>query len=450
MTLMTANKNIKLFNFILFYFISICLSSQPLEINTENGYTVFSDNGKFLILDKLHLHQYDGSQWSNFSHNLVLDNYDFVAVKNDSLNYLVARGGGKVLTYQNQKIEKADNSDFWNSKYQSSNFIRKNKLYSFAGYGHYQLRNDLIYFDVNLREWIGLFKTKKHLSHFRNDSPFLKNHISQYDESDDILYVGLGSGENGLNSEIFSYNFKTNEWIKTGGVDKVFSEYIHIEGYYPPSFIHLSDKKIYSFDLVNNFYEIYDTPNNLASSISNIYFDNQSEKFLIITKGVNSDLRYSISKKADFFNGSITPKSIVEEKNNNNLYIYSILLFVLILIPSIIILRLNRRITIQMILKSINKVNDSLIKYQKDFLTLIISNHPNSTKFNDLGNLFEFDLAYETKIKKINIGIEKINLVFKKTLLTKSNIVVIEKNEEDSRIKEVRLNLNAKKNKTLF
>ena len=103
-----------------------------------------------------------------------------------------------------------------------------------------------------------------------------------------------------------------------------------------------------------------------------------------------------------------------------------------------------------MILKSINKVNDSFIKYQKDFLTLIISNHPNSTKFNDLGNLFEFDLAYETKIKKINIAIEKINLVFKKTLLTKSNIVVIEKNEEDSRIKEVRLNLNAKKNKTLF
>ncbi|MDC1049035.1 hypothetical protein OAQ80_05960, partial [Flavobacteriaceae bacterium] len=171
MTKLKANKNIKLFNFILFYFISICLSSQTLEINLNKGYTIFSDNGKFLILDKLNIHRYDGSQWSNFSHNLVLDNYNFVAVKNDSLTYLVSKGGGKVLTYQNQKIKVADNSNFWNSKYESANFIKKNKLYSFGGYGHYQLRNDLIYFDDKLKEWMSCFEEENQFYHFNLDSP---------------------------------------------------------------------------------------------------------------------------------------------------------------------------------------------------------------------------------------------------------------------------------------
>ena len=79
------------------------------------------------------------------------------------------------------------------------------------------------------------------------------------------------------------------------------------------------------------------------------------------------------------------------------------------------------------------------------FLSLILLNHPKSTKFNNLGDLFEFNLAYETKIKKINIAIEKTNLLFKKALLTKSNIVIVEKNKEDGRIKEIRLSLDANK-----
>ena len=122
----------------------------------------------------------------------------------------------------------------------------------------------------------------------------------------------------------------------------------------------------------------------------------------------------------------------------------------MILIPGIIFFNRKRKITIQIISNSQNQVNNSLINYQKKFLSLILLNHPKPTKFNDLGDSFEFDLAYETKIKKINIAIKKINLLFKKELRTKSNIVIIGKNEEDSRIKEARLNLSAKKNRYIF
>lgn len=44
---------------IIYLFFSFSLSSQRLEIDSEKGYTVFSDRGKFLVLDELYLHQYD-------------------------------------------------------------------------------------------------------------------------------------------------------------------------------------------------------------------------------------------------------------------------------------------------------------------------------------------------------------------------------------------------------
>lgn len=425
-------------------FFTISLSSQRLEIDAEKGYTIFSDKGKFLVLDKHNLYEYDNSEWTKSQHNLNLKNYDYKAFKNDSLSYLLSRGGGSVLSYKNEKIEILDNSNYWNSKYESSSFFRKKTLHSFGGYGHYQLRNDLLYFDENLKEWISCFDGLNHFHHFNSHSPFLMRHISQYDESTDILYTGLGHGIDGLNSKIFSYNFKNKKWAETGYTYEKFSDYKIIEGYNPPSFINSSDKQIYSFDLVNNTYTTLDNPNNLYKSITNVYFDNVSERFLIFLDGIDSQLNYLILNKSELFTGKQSSHSL--NKKTTILGNYFILLFVLILIPGIIFFIKYRRITIQMILNSQNQVNNSLIKHQKEFLSLILLNHPKSTQFNDLGNLFEFDLAYETKIKKINIAIEKINLLFKKALLTRSDIVIIEKNEEDNRIKEVRLKLNAKKN----
>jgi len=425
-------------------FFSISLSSQRLEIDSEKGYTVFSDKGKFFVLDKLCLHQYDSSEWTKSKHNLNLKNYDYKAFKNDSITYLVSRGGGAVLSYKNEKFETIDNSNYWNSKYESSSFFRKNKLHSYGGYGHYQLRNDLLYFDENLKEWISCFDGLKDFHHFNSDSPFLMRHISQYDESTDILYTGLGHGIDGLNAKIFSYNFKNKKWAETGYTDEKFSDYKIIEGYNPPSFINSSDKQIYSFDLVNNSYTTLDNPNNLYMSMTNIYFDNVSERFLIFLDGIDSQLNYLVLNKSELFTGKQSSYSLNDK--TTILDNYFILLFVLILIPVIIYYIKNRRITIQMILNSQIQVNNSLINHQKEFLSLILLNHPKPTKFNDLGDLFEFHLAYETKIKKINKSIEKINLLFKKALLTGSDIVVVEKNEEDARIKEVRLKLNVKKN----
>ncbi len=119
-------------------FFSISLSSQRLEIDSEKGYTIFSDKGKFFVLDKHNLYEYDNSEWTKSQHNLNLKNYDYETFKNDSITYLVSRGGGRVLSYKNEKIETIDNSNYWNSKYESSTFFRKNRIHSHGGYGHYQ------------------------------------------------------------------------------------------------------------------------------------------------------------------------------------------------------------------------------------------------------------------------------------------------------------------------
>ena len=79
------------------------------------------------------------------------------------------------------------------------------------------------------------------------------------------------------------------------------------------------------------------------------------------------------------------------------------------------------------------------------FYTHLTQNFPNYTSFTELGELFQNDLAYETKVKKINDTINRINAGLKKYFLTKDLFFIISKNSEDSRMKEIRFNTKAKK-----
>ena len=82
---------------------------------------------------------------------------------------------------------------------------------------------------------------------------------------------------------------------------------------------------------------------------------------------------------------------------------------------------------------------------ERKFYAQLTNNFPNYTSFTELGELFQNDLAYETKVKKINDTIKTINVGLKKYFLTKDLFFIISKNAEDNRMKEIRFNTKAKK-----
>ena len=143
------------------FLIFIFTLSSP--IFNDNNFTLFSHEENFYIISKDSLHMYSGGLWTATKNNLELDNYIFETVQNNSSTYLIAHGGGKVLSFNNGILEDISISGFWKSTHESFDFLRNDTIYSYGGYGHYNTRNALIYFDKPSGEWFDIKSYQKRI-----------------------------------------------------------------------------------------------------------------------------------------------------------------------------------------------------------------------------------------------------------------------------------------------
>jgi len=95
------------------------------------------------------------------------------------------------------------------------------------------------------------------------------------------------------------------------------------------------------------------------------------------------------------------------------------------------------------------KINKNLMKIKFEleesdliFLDKILSSHPKAVKYQDLMDLLEKTLAYETKIKKIGAAKIRIDAILCKFCNSKTSIIQSKKNIHDSRIKEMFLKID--------
>tara|TARA_B100001093_G_scaffold44542_1_gene37700 strand:+ start:361 stop:648 length:288 start_codon:yes stop_codon:yes gene_type:complete len=89
--------------------------------------------------------------------------------------------------------------------------------------------------------------------------------------------------------------------------------------------------------------------------------------------------------------------------------------------------------------KNLNKIKSELDKVDLMFFEKIISLHPKPVKYQDLMDLLDNTLAYETKIKKIGNIKLRINNVIGKYCDSKTSILKSKKNIHDNRLKEIYL-----------
>ena len=99
----------------------------------------------------------------------------------------------------------------------------------------------------------------------------------------------------------------------------------------------------------------------------------------------------------------------------------------------------------QTMLMKINK-NLKKIKFESDerdliFFDKILSSHPKAVKYQDLMDMLDNSLAYETKIKKIRAAKIRIDTFLCKYCNSKDSINQSKKGNHDSRIKEMFLKI---------
>ena len=414
--------------------ILILLLFQDSPKLSNNDYTLFSQKENFYLLKKDSLYKYRENVWFGTKHNLNLTNYTFNVVEDNNALFLIADGGGKVLSFNENKLEVVDKSYFWFSKYLSFNFIRNKTLLSYGGYGHFVTRDDLIYFDNGSGEWLNFMTSS---DEFLDLNLSRRSVIGSYDKNTDELYIGLGNRVKNLYSDVLKYNFKKNEWIKYADIGRNFGEdYRVIDNYDFPLIINKKEK--ITFDFLNKTYSVFKLNNNIGSLVntwSKIHYNRFTNQF-IIGRYSNDLVLFNIISEQDFFGNDYTTHSF--KKDVNKLTIFLVVSIILILALILIVFRFRKKqTTLMKIKKNLKKIKSELDEDDLIFFEKIITSHPKAVKYQDLMNMLDDSLAYETKIKKIGNAKIRINTVLCNHCKSKDSILQSKKNIHDSRIKEM-------------
>ena len=395
---------------------------------SDTNHTLFSQGENFYILKKDTLFKYEEDVWSAIKHNLKLKNYDFNVIEGSENLYLIAEGGGLVLLFNNEKLEVISSSGFWESKFKSFDFIKNDTLFSYGGYGYFDTSNKLIFFDKNSKGWFDIRVNENYPSNRRQRS------IGSFDNKTNELYIGLGIYEGNIFSDILKFDFKTKKWNQYADVGKHFGvDYKIITNYKVPLII--NDGQKVTFDFENKTYNIYEDQSSAINSFLQIHYNRFTNQFFL-SKENNGFIDSQIIDEIDFFKDLKSIHSFKKDANKSTIFLVVSIALVLVLI--LIAFRLRKTPTSLMrINKNLKKIKFELDEDDLIFFEKIITSHPKAVKYQDLMNMLDNSLAYETRIKKIGASKLRIDFVLSKYCKSKDSILQSKKNIHDSRIKEM-------------
>jgi len=419
----------------LLVFLILNLFLQPDILTESDEYTLFSNNKNIYILKESVILKRTVNDWQVIPHNLELESYSFQSIVSQRSTYLISNGLGKVLEFKNDSIVEIDKSTFWNSKYESFSFIRKNQIYSYGGYGFYIYRNDMLYFDFVSKEW---FKYKMNL---KNIPPPATVNFGFYDEGTDILYIGLGINDSSNENKIFSYDFTNDIWSKIGETSINLLSYTKSNNYFDNLIIVGSD--VYSINCPRGIIKMHKSTFPDIKSIDQIHFNKETKKFIITRKkSMSKQLDVQILDEVDIIGRNY--KVLEFKKENEMEYLYFILIGFIFSLSLFMYTQLKVSKDISFIKKNIKSIKSEISEIDILFIDLLINQYPQPVKYMDFMDLLDKTLAYETKVKKVRESINRIDDVLKKKLNRKDKTLITSRNLDDNRIKEVKINLVAK------
>ncbi|WP_406749321.1 hypothetical protein [Aquirufa salirivi] len=158
---MNLAKNKFLVISFLILFISFELSAQNVEftfLNSNSNKRLRIDLSSHLIFEEISANKWNPLgelTFENVDLKLILPVYQFNAFKTKSDFIITIPGTGQVykLYIKDLLLKRIDKSFHTGYNFQSVQFLRKDTLFSFGGYGFWQYHNILTYFDQNSSEW---------------------------------------------------------------------------------------------------------------------------------------------------------------------------------------------------------------------------------------------------------------------------------------------------------
>ena len=408
---------------------------------------IFPEGEGFTIITKDSVyHTLNGKDFTARRHYFAEDIYRFDLVpSNDPEKFFIANGGGLVLKYENDTLQRVDQSYRWRSRYNSLVAATNDTIYLFGGYGEFTFYNDLLRFDESTREWVELPVQEPRPSR-------MSNSIGYLDLDNRSIYVGFGSDSRYVDKRSTYRPFYNigrfdldGEYYETLGSMEFIQEFQNDIGVkYWSSFsyyklpVFYSNRFLFTFDFKNGQAQLHDEADySTIEQFSEILAYNPNSNKFLLGGDLAGRPRYLVVNELDLLGRHYTVFDMKKEEAQFNKYFIGIALLVLV---SLLFLFSGKK---QQLIDLINQ-NQKRIKLQlsdEDFnvLRIIIDAYPNFVDYPELQNSFERDLSYESRIKKLRTTIKTIDDTVQSTLKIKGSVFEIEKGKEDKRVKVIRL-----------
>jgi len=363
----------------------------------------------------------------------------------DEITYLIDKFGGNIFVFENDRLERIDNSYRHRSQIQSNIFSYNDTIFRHGGYGFWETRDLLTFFDFKTNEW--------EIKQNKNKGTKKYSHLITIKDNKLITFGGflkddsLNSLETKSNS-VYSYDFQKNEWINLGVSKYHFSKNDNI--------IDIGDDKkviirkdikdtvffIKPFENKIEFYKSNNFRRNIVSKNNLKSFYKDSVFHLISNIHVKSKLEINKRFYDEFLSNKFGEDGFVSQKNN---YIIEILVILFLIVFILIYFKKpqtkkNRKILI-LNNKSVHykKRKIEISDYDLSIINLLKKN--NEFKIIDLMSIYKnSELNYNHQLRIMNKIINDLNNKIKTLMDLKKPFIIVTKSDLDKRIRVYKLN----------
>jgi len=366
-------------------------------------------------------------------------------IKVSGISYLIDKFGGNIFVLENDRLKRIDNSYRHRSQIESNIFSYNDTIFRHGGYGFWETRDLLTFFDFRTNEW--------EIKQNKNKGTKKYSHLITIKNNKLITFGGflkddsLNSIETKSNS-VYSYDFQKNEWTNLGVSKYHFSKNDNI--------IDIGDDKkiiirkdikdtiflIKPFENKIEFYKSNNFTRNIKSNKNLKSFYKDSVFHLISNIHVKNKLEINKRFYDEFLSNKFGEDGFVSKKNN---YLIEILVILFLIVFILIYFKKpktkkNRKILI-LNNKSVHykKRKIEISDYDLSIINLLKKN--NEFKIIDLMSIYKnSELNYNHQLRIMNKIINDLNNKIKTLMDLKKPFIIMEKSDLDKRIKVYKLN----------
>ena len=359
-------------------------------------------------------------------------------------NYFIDYQGGNVFVLTDLELKQIDNSFRHKMQVWSNIFNYNDTIYRHGGYGFWETRNLLTFYDFTTKEW-EILKSKnkggrglKHLStNQKNKSIFFGGYT--LDETFHSNFVKSNS--------VYLFDFRKKEWTNLGNSKYHFTQDNRVININDDKKVIIKNDTIFLIEPFENKIKFYKSNKFMTSvrSSQNLKSYYKDSTFYFINS-VNSSNEFKINQRSydEVFSNKLGESSFISHDNNHSILLIGLLIISLLCL----IFYLNKKKKLKK--KTLN-VSKNILIYKKrkvntiDFEMDIIHllNKNSEVKISDVRNVLNREeLDYNHQLRIVVDAINNLNNKITVLMDLKEPFIKLSKSNLDKRVKIYSLNNN--------